>query len=158
VLIRSIRPDDGPRLQEAYARLSPRSRYQRFLAVKPRLTGSDTRYLVGVDGLDHVALVAVDPADPEWIVGVARFVRDQRDRHSAEIAVVVGDPFQGDGLGSALVQRLVAAARERGVDRLTATVLADNAAAKALLRHASVALPRVRRAGVIDELEVELAS
>ena len=46
VTIRQISPDDGPRLEAAYARLSPDSRYKRFLAAKPYLSVTEIRYLV----------------------------------------------------------------------------------------------------------------
>ncbi len=157
VLIRSIRADDGARLQEAYRRLSPESRYQRFLVSKPRLTTADTRYLVEVDGLDHVALVAFDMRDLELIIGVARFVRRDGDPRAAEVAVVVGDPFQGEGLGAELVRRLASAARERGIDRLTALMLAQNGAAHRLLSALSNHPPRARQLGGVHELEVDLA-
>jgi protein lysine acetyltransferase len=157
-VIRSIRPDDGPRLQRAYLRLSPQSRYQRFMISKPRLTEADTRYLVEVDGQDHVALVAVDANDPESIIGVARFVRGRDDRDRAELAVVVGDPFQGEGLGTELVRRLAVAARERGIERLTATMLAQNPTAHRLVGDLSDRELRVRSLGEVDEVEVDLGS
>ncbi len=157
VLIRSIRADDGARLQEAYGRLSPESRYQRFLVSKPRLTSADARYLVEVDGLDHVALVAFDVRDPEWIIGVARSVRRRDDPRAAELAVVVGDPFQREGLGTELVQRLATAARDRGIDRLTATMLAQNRAAHRLLGRLSNHPIRALQLGGVHELEVDLA-
>ncbi len=76
VLIRPIRADDGERLSASHARLSPESRYRRFLSAKPELTGADVRYLVEVDGIDHIALVATQPSLPgEPIVAVARCIR-----------------------------------------------------------------------------------
>ena len=56
--IRPIRADDAVRLREAHTRLSPETRYRRFLAAKPQLSAADSRYLVEVDGSDHFALVA----------------------------------------------------------------------------------------------------
>ena len=49
VLLRPIRPDDGPRLKTGYRALSAQSQYQRFLALKPRLTDADVRYLGRLD-------------------------------------------------------------------------------------------------------------
>src|SRR3954447_2694386 len=102
VLLRPIRADDKRRLGDAFARLSPETQRLRFLAPKPRLTGADLRYLTEIDGTDHVAVVAVlahrGGRDP-FIVGVGRFVRDPEDGESAEVAVVIGDPWQHQGLG-----------------------------------------------------------
>src|SRR6266700_2870429 len=104
--IRPIAPDDGPALRAAYDQLSDETKYKRFLAAKPHLTGSDVRYLTNIDCERHVALVATPAANPGEILGVARFVIIPEDRETAEFAIVVGDPFQADGLGSALMERL----------------------------------------------------
>lgn len=158
VIIRPIRPDDGERLQAAYLRLSERSRYQRFLAPKPRLTDPDIAYLVDVDGRTHVALVATTTERPDQIIAVARFVREPADERSAEFAIAVGDPFQGEGLGAMLLERLAAEAAARGIERLTAVTLADNLAVHRLVHRIAGAEVRVRHRGVVDELEVPLAA
>ena len=158
VSIRPIRPDDGARLKAAYDRLSPRSKYQRFLVAKPYLTDADTRYLVQIDGFDHVAVIATPANDPDFILGVARFVRLPEDPLAAEFAVVVGDPFQQEGLATELLERLAQAAAERGIARFRATMLADNAAAHRLVRGLSGGRTRERHSGPVDEIEVDLAA
>src|SRR2546421_2914393 len=120
VVIRPMRADDGDRLRAAYERLSAQTKYRRFLAPKPSLSKADVRYLVEVDGSSHVALVATAADDPERIVAVGRFVRLAEDPQTAEVAIVVGDRFQGEGLGSELLERLAEAARRSGIDRLQA--------------------------------------
>jgi GNAT superfamily N-acetyltransferase len=155
VAIRPIQADDGQRLQAAYDRLTPQTKYRRFLAVKPRLTAADVAYLTAVDGNDHVALVATPADDRGRIIAVARFVRLADDPTAAELAIVVGDPYQGEGLGTALLGRLADAAVVRGIERLKATVLADNVPVHRLLRHG---VTRERHLGPIDEVEVEIAA
>jgi RimJ/RimL family protein N-acetyltransferase len=157
VMIRPIRPDDGPRLSAAYDRLSPESRYKRFLAPKPHLNSTEVEYLVNVDGANHIALVATPVDHPERIIGVARLVRLSEDPSAAEFAVVIGDPWQGEGLASAMLERLLMAAPSQGIERLRATILADNEPAHRLVRH----LPgpqRLRRRGPVNEIEVDLAA
>lgn len=151
---RALAPDDGPRLEAAYRRLSPLTKYRRFLTIKPRLSEADVRFLTTVDR-DHVALVATPARDPETIIAVARFVRLAEDPSVAELAIVVGDPFQGEGLGSELLARLRDAALDSGVVRLKGTVLADNVPVHRLLRHGDA---HERHLGPIDEIEVELAA
>jgi RimJ/RimL family protein N-acetyltransferase len=158
VAIRSIRPDDGERLKAGYRALSPRSKYQRFLAPKPRLTEMDTRYLVDVDGIDHFALVATTVDDPDWIIGVARFIRLDEDPDMAEFAIVVGDPYQREGLGTALLARLGEEALERGIHRFRATTLAENIPVHKLLRRVADGLAREKHLGTVDEIEVDLAA
>jgi RimJ/RimL family protein N-acetyltransferase len=160
VEIRPIRADDGERLQLAHERLSPETRYRRYLGAKPTLSPDDTRYLVEVDGADHVALVATDTVDgePGAIVAVARFVRLPHDPTAAEFAIVVGDLYQKQGLGTELVRRLTAAALERGVTHFRATTLADNLGLLALLQ--AVAAPgqmTTEPRGSIADVDVWLA-
>jgi acetyltransferase len=157
VAIRPIRPEDGPRLSAAYDRLSPEARYRRFLGPKPHLNASEVAYLVNVDGDNHIALVATLADRPDAIIGVARCVRLREDPGTAEFAVVIGDPWQGEGLASAMLERLVRSASEQGIDRLQAIMLADNEPAHRLVRH--LAQPHsVRRRGAVDEIEVDLAA
>lgn len=159
VVIRPIRADDVERLQAAHGRLSPLTRYRRFLTSKPYLSAADAVYLSTIDGCDHYALVATfaeDPGGDEAIIAVARFVRSPDDRTAAEFAIVVGDDWQGDGIGRELMGRLVDAAVTRGVHRFEATMLADNIAIQRLAeRFAAGPLRRVR-SGNTFEVEFEL--
>ena len=158
VAIRPIRADDADRLELAYARLSPESRYRRFLAAKPRLTPVEVRYLTRVDGRDHFALVATPAAEPDLLIGVGRFVRDRGDPVAAEFAIVVGDPYQGEGLGTELLTRLADAALARGITRFTATVLADNEAIHRLMHRLAGRFAEHRRTGSVEELTIDLAA
>jgi RimJ/RimL family protein N-acetyltransferase len=124
VRLRPISTDDQAALGAAYQRLSPLSRQRRFGSPKARLSRRDLAYLTDVDGIDHVAWVAVD--EDGDIIGVGRWVRDPERPATAEFAIVVGDPYQGQGVGRALAERLSAEARARGVSRFTALVRADN--------------------------------
>ncbi len=156
--IRQIRPDDLGRLREAYDRLSPESKYTRFLATKPHLSLADARYLVEVDGRDHHALVAVSVDNPERILAVARFIRSREDPTVAEFAIAVGDQFQREGLASELLERLADAALRQGIERFSATMLATNEPILRLVRRLAGRLPRERHLGVVNEIEFELAS
>jgi protein lysine acetyltransferase len=155
--IRPIRRDDAERLQAAHSRLSPESRYRRFLGVKPILSAGDVDYLVDVDGSDHFALVGTIPdgAD-ESIVAVARFVRLVDDPAAAEFAIVVGDPYQRQGLAAELLARLAAAASERGIERFTATILTDNVAIQKLIERLAGGEIAAARSGSVSEVEFPL--
>ncbi len=157
LLFRHIRPDDKGRLAEGLSRLSPESRRRRFLMPKPRFSSSELRYLTEIDGFDHVAIVAVSAEDPDVFYGVARFVRLREDPETAEAAIVVGDPLQGQGLGRELGRRLADEARERGVRRFTATLLGDNVAAQRLFASISARLDE-HVGGGVREVVAELAA
>lgn len=157
VTIRRIRPDDKAMLAAAVERLSPRSARLRFLAPKNRLTSAEQRYLTEIDFVDHYAVVAVLAKDPRTLVGVGRWVRDGDDPAAAEIALVVSDALQRQGLGIALGKALRKAARERGIERFTGVTLAENEAALRLLAHLSDSL-RKRVEGATYELVADLAA
>jgi RimJ/RimL family protein N-acetyltransferase len=157
ILFRHIRADDKGRLAEGLSRLSPASRQKRFLMPKPRFSSAELRYLTEIDGLDHVAIVAVSAEDPDVFYAVGRFVRLKEDPSTAEVAVVVADPLQGRGLGRELGRRLADEARERGVRRFTATLLGENAAAHRLMASISARLDSRHHDG-IEELVADLAA
>jgi RimJ/RimL family protein N-acetyltransferase/nucleotide-binding universal stress UspA family protein len=151
VVIRPIAPEDRELLRTGFERLSDRSRYMRFQAPISALSNEQLSYLTVVDHHDHEALVALDPATGDG-VGVARFVRVSDGL--AECAVVVADDWQGRGLGTELLDRLVERAQEEGVERFTAIVLAENADALRLLERLG---DTVRHSyGPQVELEIEL--
>ena len=122
--IRQIRPTDRDALRRGFERLSPESRYRRFLAPVEKLTRSQLTYLTEVDHRDHEAVAAFDMARPGEMVGVGRYVRDSDT--TAEAAVTVADDWQGLGLGTALTRILAGRASEEGLSAFTALLLAEN--------------------------------
>src|SRR2546430_12957289 len=105
VRLRQVRPDDAPALARAYANLGEQSRYRRFFTVTPELPEATLTAAAGVDHQDHEALVALPLLSTE-IVGEFRFVRLADRPDTADLAVTVGDAWQGRGLGSVLLSRL----------------------------------------------------
>jgi RimJ/RimL family protein N-acetyltransferase len=154
VRYRPIRPSDRVALQRFHDRLSDRSVYQRFFGPKPHLGDDQARYFTELDGIDRVALVALDPAEPGELIGVVRFDREPGTAR-AEYAAVVADRWQGRGLGLGLTRCLVEAARGRGIRSLYALVLPDNRRMLNLLR--DLGLPeRVRHEAGVELVEVRL--
>jgi GNAT superfamily N-acetyltransferase len=125
VSVRPVGPEDKSLIQGGFERLSPESRYRRFLSPAPKLNDRMLAYLTEVDHHDHEALLALDLVTREGI-GVARFVRMKSDPESAEVAVTVVDDWQGRGLGTVLLSALGRRAREEGVTRFTGVALAEN--------------------------------
>jgi GNAT superfamily N-acetyltransferase len=135
VHLRLMRPSDKAMLLEGFERLSPDSRYARFMAPKSKLTESELRYLTEVDGVDHFAIGAIRRhlVSKDEGVGIARFVRLHDQPDTAEPAVTVSDDYQGKGLGSVLLQRLIEAAWERDVRWFVTELLAENAASRRMI-------------------------
>ena len=154
VRIRRLRDSDRELLLRGFRRLSPESRYRRFLAPTPSLSDGTVRYLVEIDHRDHEALIAVDEQSREG-VGVARYVRDPARPEAAEVAVTVVDDWQGRGLGTLLLEAITIRAREEGVDTFTALMLVDNRQMMDLLQRLGAVRVVDRAAGAV-EVEVHL--
>jgi GNAT superfamily N-acetyltransferase len=154
VLIRPIRPDDRELVRAGFERLSPESRYRRFLTPMPTLTDQQLAYLTDVDHHDHEAMIAIDPATADGL-GISRFVRDAERPRTAEAAVTVIDEWQGRGLGTALLTALTERARKEGIDRFTCLVLAENREMIELLERLGPAREIDRRPGTV-ELAVDI--
>jgi acetyltransferase len=127
VVMRPIRPEDAEAEMEFVEGLSPASRRMRFQSALRTLTPQMLARFTQIDYDREMAIVAmVDEGGREKEAGVARYIR-LPDGVSCEYAIVVADEWQGRGLGYALMQRLIAVARARGVHRMMGFVLAKNA-------------------------------
>jgi RimJ/RimL family protein N-acetyltransferase len=132
LVVRPIEQGDAAMLAAGVDGFSAETMRRRFLAPKQGLTLAELRYLTDVDFIDHHAVVVVYRDDPRRLAGVARWVRDKDDPEAAEMAIVIADALQGKGLGTELGRVLVDAALRHGVKRFTATMLAENVAARKL--------------------------
>ena len=131
--IRPIRPADAQLIVAALRYTSPETYYRRFHMAKRHFTSGELKYLTEVDGVAHLALVAVEPGDPPRLAAVARYAVDPSDPLEAELAICVHDPFRRQGLGARMLRRLGDAAASRGIGRLRAIVQHDNPAMRELL-------------------------
>lgn len=151
--LRALTPDDGPLLEASFRRLSDRSRYRRFFVRMRELPAALLRALVDVDHHDREAILAIDPRTGQ-VIGVARYTRPEPDSEAAEIAVVVVDDWQGRGVGSILLARLTHRARQEGVRRFTAEVMAENR--EALRFFAGLGMRTERFQPGVIELELDV--
>jgi len=133
--IRALRRcEEGP-VRELFARLSARSRYQRFLSPMPILPDSVARQLACGDYHRHLAIIAeykFDTADAETI-GLGSF--GAIDDDTVEVALVIRDDWQRLQVGTELARRVLRAAEARGFHRFVANVLQDNVTIRKLLGH-----------------------
>jgi GNAT superfamily N-acetyltransferase len=146
--IRLASVSDVTAIAELYGRISPASFAARFMT--PR--GPDSALLMRLAAFDpargDVALLAVLPAHPATVLAEARFM-PTGDR-VAEFAMVVDDGVQGQGIGALMLARLLREAERRGVDRLSASVLVDNARMRRLLDRQGWALVQPCEHGVLE--------
>ena len=127
ILIRALRPDDGPLLAEAFSKLEAESIYTRFFGPKSGLTEEDYRIIREIDFVTRVALVVTTEVDGrEIVIASSSYIRFAPD--TAEIAFVVEEDYHGQGIARRLLHHLGLIARERGIVRFEAEVLALNSA------------------------------
>jgi acetyltransferase len=131
VVIRPIRPEDEPLMVKFHQTLSEQSVYQRYFSVlklSQRTTHERLTRICFNDYDREIALVAEYRETPEaepQILGVGRLSKI-RGLNAGEFAVLVSDAWQGQGLGTELLKRVVQVGREEKVDRILGHILSDN--------------------------------
>ncbi len=134
---RAIMGGDAERLQAFHERLSTETIIFRFFGAMPRLGGELAGRLSHVDYVNRMAVVATlgEGAD-EQIIAVVRYQRETPE--AAEVALVVEDRWQDQGIALHLLWTLAAYARRRGFTALVARVMYQNEHMLAFLRHSGL--------------------
>jgi RimJ/RimL family protein N-acetyltransferase len=127
VKIRALRPDDRADMLAAIGRTSMQSLQRRFFVPKKGFSEREMAFFLDIDFESHVALVAqIDEDGRPAIVGGGRYIVVKPGQ--AEIAFVVVDAYQGQGVGTILLRHLAVLARDAGLKELIAEVLPENSA------------------------------
>ena len=127
IAIRALRADDREEMLTAIGRASAESLRRRFFVPKRGFSEAEIAFFTKIDFDKHVALVAqIDEDGRPVIAGGGRYVMTEPGR--AELAFVVVDAYQGQGIATALLRHLIALARDAGLQELAAEVLPENAA------------------------------
>jgi acetyltransferase len=136
VLVRPVLPQDEDLTLAFFGSLPAQARYDRFMAPMPNLPPDLIKRFTNIDYASHLALVAeVFTGGRETVVGEARYARGP-DPSVAEFAVAVAEDWQGHGLASLLLAKLLARAGEAGIRRVVGETLATNAKMLHLARKA----------------------
>lgn len=130
VFIRPVKPEDAPLFTALFKTLSPTTIYYRFFSAIKELNPRMLARFTQIDYDREIALVALDEDTDEnsqidSMLGVARIIGDP-DGKSGEFAVLVGDPWQGAGIGSNLLEKCLSIAEKRGYETVHGIVLQDN--------------------------------
>jgi len=155
VLIRPIRPDDEPLMVKFHGTLSDRTVYLRYftsLSYSRRTAHDRLLRICTIDYQQEMVLVAEhkDPqtTEPE-ILGVGRLNR-LTERNEAEVAVLISDKYQHQGLGTELVRRLIQIAREQKIASLVGEILRDNLAMQKMLKSLGFRLHSIDDPGSLE--------
>jgi len=126
VAFRAIKSTDEEKIRELFYNLREEDIYYRFMSAMKTLPHSKAQPLVILDYAEKFAIVGYIGEEPEEkIIGVARWILD-RATNSAEVAFTVHPEWQGSGVGSFMLGKLIDVAREKGISGFTAEVLAGN--------------------------------
>jgi acetyltransferase len=149
--VRPIHPGDAQMLQDLVQHLSPESRYFRFVSTFAELPPGMLSRFTLIDYDREMALVAVckdrsrdtggQSRETERIVGVSRYITNP-DQRSCEFSLLVADDFSGKGIGSRLMESIIDAAREKGLDEMDGLVLAGNAEMLKLMKKLGFSVKR----------------
>ena len=146
VTIRAVHPDDKQRIVNAFLALEPRSIYARFFHAKTELSAQELRLLTEIDYVSAVVLLAtIGARQQETVIGLGRYAASGR---SAEVAFVVEEDYAGRGIAGRLLHHLTHIARENGVAKFEADVLADNAPMLAVFRDSGLTMTTTQADGV----------
>lgn len=173
---RLIRPEDAPLLIDLFDNLSADARRRRFRVDADHVTEERkqmmARQLAGVDNRTSggaVLAIERDAEAGERIVGVARLARPegQPDDPQAEAAIVVRDDYQGRGVGTELLRRMMLLAKLMELESVLAIIEANNVRTLRVFRnlnlpasvttsraetHMVIQVPRENALGVADEV------
>lgn len=129
LLLRPILPEDAPQLDTLFAHLSPQSVRMRFFTLIKELPSYVRARLTQIDYEREMALALVSSGPPGKadIFAVVRISADP-DNDTGEFAIALRDELAGQGIGTRLMERMIAYARERGIRRMMGIVLMENTA------------------------------
>lgn len=129
--LRQARPSDAPQVKASLEKLSPQARRNRFFAPMPVFSDALVKRLTEVDpAREYFLLVMRRERGLEIPVGGGRFALATDHLGGlptrCEFALVVGDAWQGQGIGRRILQALTAEAARRGLSEMLGHILADN--------------------------------
>ena len=151
VLIRVALPEDRDKVVAAFNKLEPDSIYTRFFGMRKQLSSAELDRITASDFVNFVSLAAIVGSGPdEIVIGGASYVAlpSPDGAHVAEVAFTIEEDYQGQGLASKLLALLVVIARQQGMARFEADVLAGNAAMMSVFERSGLPLNKARDGSV----------
>jgi len=149
VRIRPIRPDDESRMKEMFYSFSEQTVHFRFHHRIKSLPHNKLQVFCNIDYDTEVTLIAVTgQPGHEDVIAVGSYVTDPSKR-VAELAFVVSDDWQRNGIGSFLLKKLTEVGQENGVQRFEADVLAENVGMLKIFHRSGLAIETTTEGGVV---------
>jgi len=148
--LRPVRISDEPLLKDFFYSLSDRSVYQRFISARKDMPHERLQEFVIIDYSSEIVILAIQETDGiETVLGVAQYGIEP-DSHTAEVALVVQDDFQKQGIGTELLTYVTLLAKREGLLGFRAEVLVENQAMMHLFEAAGFSIEKKRGVGVYE--------
>ncbi len=126
VMIRPIKSTDEDMMRRLFYNFSDEAKYLRYFTNVRVMPHRNMQKYVNVDYDSILSIVAViQRGHSERIIAEARYAA-YPDRKNYDMAFLVDEDFQGKGIATFMLNYLIKIARERGIEKLSATVLAQN--------------------------------
>ncbi len=149
IMIRPIRPEDEPMMKDMFYSFSEKTVYLRYHGSLKTMSHNKLQVFCNVDYDTEMALVGVaGAAGQEEVIGVGRYMTDAA-KTSAEMAFVVRDDYQRQGLGTILFMRLVEIGRMNGIRKFSADVLAENIGMLKIFHRSGMNVETITEEGVV---------
>lgn len=140
--LRPIRPEDEPLEAHMLENISQQSLYFRFFGYVPQVTHDFLTRFTHIDYDREMAIIAeVEEAGVKKMTAVVRIIADAWGE-AAEYAILVADPWQQQGLGGQMTDYIIDIARDMGIKKLYASVLASNKGMLALFEKKGFTIER----------------
>jgi acyl-CoA hydrolase/GNAT superfamily N-acetyltransferase len=135
ILLRPVKISDEPLLKDLFYSLSDQSMYSRFASARKDMHHARLQEFVAVDYVNEIVILATcSQQEKEKVVGLGQYIVNETS-HTAEVALVVRDDYQNQGVGTELNSYLTYLAKRQGLLGFTAEVLEDNMPALCLLEN-----------------------
>jgi acetyltransferase len=149
LVMRPIRPEDEPAHSRFFQHLAPEDLYLRFFSAVRKAPHSQLARFTQIDYDREMAFIAYAPDRQDETLGVVRAVADP-DNKQAEFAIIVRSDVKGQGLGRALLEKMIRYCRGRGTGELMGQVLTENTAMLSLARKLGFESQFDREAGNLE--------
>ena len=160
ITFRPIRPEDEPLMVKFHGRLSDRSVYLRYLhpmQLTQRVAHERLARICFIDYAREMAIVAEthppahdgQAAGEREIIAVGRLSKEAGGNEEAEFAILVADDFQGHGIGTELLRRLIQVGRDEGLTRIVGYISPENTPMQNIVTKLGFGLKRMREEDVL---------
>jgi len=150
LLLRPVKISDEPLIKDFFYDLSDQSMYRRFISSRKDMPHERLQEFVVIDYIEEMIILAVTgEGETEKIHGIAQYGID-KNSHTAEVAVVVRDEFQGKGIGTELLSYVTYMGKRQGLLGFTAEVLIDNKPMMTLFENGGFDIEKRREEGVYE--------